>query len=97
MFIPKTSKNDERKQIIQNNQSLTNMERWFVQNSNAGNRNNQLIRYALLLVDMGKPHNDVRDGVLELNKKLSDKLPTPEIDTTIMVSVARAIVKRDAI
>jgi len=95
MFIPKTSKNDERKQIIQNNQSLTNMERWFVQNSNAGNRNNQLIRYALLLVDMGKSHNDVRDGILELNKKLSDKLPTAEIDKTIMVSVSRAIVKRD--
>ncbi len=95
MFIPKTSKNDERKQIIQSNQSLTNIERWFVQNSNTGNRNNQLIRYALLMVDMGKAHNDIREAVLELNGKLSDKLTIGEVDSTIMVSTARAIIKRD--
>ena len=96
MFIPQTSKNDERKQVIQNNQSLSNIERWFVQSSSAGNRNNQLIRYAFLLVDMGKAYNDVRSAVLELNTKLSDKLTIDEIDDTIMQSTARAITKRDA-
>jgi hypothetical protein len=94
MFIPQTAKNDERKQIIQNSQSLSNMERWFVSNTDAGNRNNQMIRYALMLVDMGKPYDDVRDSILELNSKLPEKLPVKEINDTILVSVGRAIAKR---
>ncbi len=95
-FIPKTSKNDECKQIIQSNQSLTNIERWFVQNSATGNRNNQLIRYALLLVDMGKDYNTIRTAILDLNKKLSNKLNVNEIDSTIMISTNRAINKRNS-
>lgn len=96
MFIPQTAKNDERKQIIQSNQSLNNMERWFINNSSSGNRNNQLIRYALMLVDTGRTYDDVREAVLALNAKLNDKLSQKEIDDTIMVSTARAIMKKAA-
>jgi len=96
LFIPKTHKNDERKKVIQSYESLSNMERWFVLNSGSGGRNNQLIRYALLLVDSGFAVDAIRDRVLELNGKLPDKLSKKEIDSTIMVTVAKASISKSA-
>ena len=94
LFIPKTAKNDERKQVVQSYQSLTNLERWFVQNSESGNRNNQLIKYALVLVDMGYDYGSIHTQVTGLNGKLDDKLTDKEINSTIMTSVNKAIGKR---
>ena len=94
LFIPRTSKNDERKKVIQTYQSLTNVERWFVQNSEAGGRNNQLIRYALVLVDMGYAIDVVEKQVKKLNSRLPDALSDKEIDETILRTAATAIIKR---
>jgi len=95
LFIPKTAKNDKQKQVIQTYQSLTNMERWFVQNTHTNqNRNNQLVRYGFLLVDMGYDLVSIKDQIIALNKKLPDKLPLTEITDTIMRSVAKSITKK---
>jgi hypothetical protein len=95
LFIPRTSKNDERKKTIQTYQSLSNIQRWFVQNSTMGGRNNQLVRYALVLVDMGYPVDIVETQVKKLNAGLPDSLPDKEIDDTIMRTVSKAIIKRE--
>jgi len=95
-FIPKTVKNDERKKVSVSMQSMTNIEKWFIQNSDIGSRNNQLIRYALILVDMGHPVDYVRDRVCDLNNKLEDKLTIKELEDTIFVSVGRAVLKRNS-
>ena len=93
-FIPKTSKNEERKLKLQDQQSMDNLERWVLNNSGDGNRNNMLLRYAMILVDAGFQINDVQDKVIALNSKMPDKLDVQEIVSTIMVSVAKAIAKR---
>lgn len=95
-FIPKTSKNEERKQRMLDQQSLSNLERWFLNNTGAGNRSNQLIKYALLLVDSGKDIDQVREGVMALNNKLPDNLSEAEIMSTILKSATQALIKRDA-
>jgi hypothetical protein len=95
-FIPKTSKNEEHKQRILDTQSLSNLERWFVNNTGTGNRSNQLIKYALLLVDSGKTWDEVRVAVLDLNQKIPDKLDDAEVMNTIMVTVSKAIASRDS-
>ena len=95
-FIPKTSKNEERKQQLLDQHSLTNLERWFINNTGDGNRSNQLIKYALLLVDGGQTIMQVEQAVHNLNNKLASKLPDDEIHQTIMVSAQRAIQKRAA-
>lgn len=87
LFIPKTSKNDKRKQTITDLASLSRLERWFIQNSSSGNRNNQLVKYALILVDAGYDVDAVRTSVLTLNDKLPDSLKESEIDSTIMKTV----------
>ena len=93
-FIPKTSKNEERKAQLDSQQSLDNLERWVLNNSGDGNRNNMLIRYALILVDAGFDFEGVRSRVVALNDKMPDKLDESEVMGTVMVTVAKAISKR---
>lgn len=93
-FIPKTSKNEERKRIIDSQQSMDNLERWMINNIADGNRNNMLHRYAMMLVDSGFDQHTVAERVSSLNSKLIDKLSEEEILATVLVSVKRAIEKR---
>lgn len=94
-FIPKTSKNEERKSIMNSQTSLDKLERWVVNNIGDGNRNNMLLRYAMILVDGGFDYASVHSRVLELNNKIADKLDESEIVSTIMVSVMKAITKKE--
>lgn len=93
-FIPKTSKNEERKTQMGELHSLDNLERWFIHNTGDGNRNNQLMRYAFTLVDAGYDYETIRQRVLNLNDKLADKLDEVEIMNSIMVTVGKALVKK---
>lgn len=88
-FIPRTSKNEQFRQQMQQVQSLDNLERWFAGRIASGNRNNQMIKYALALVDSGWEFNQVHKSVMEFNKKLSNPLPDDELNSTVMVTVAK--------
>ncbi len=90
-FIPKTSKNDERQNLFQTQQSLDNLERWMVNHIGDGNRNNLLHRFAMVLVDAGNSLEEVRSKVLSLNSKISDPLSEVEITTSIMTTVINKI------
>ena len=93
-FIPKTSKNEERKERLQTQQSMDNLERWVINNIGDGNRNNMLLRYAMILLDGGFGFEDIRSRVIQLNDKIADKLDEAEIMGTVMVTVAKALAKR---
>lgn len=95
-FIPKTSKNEARKQLLTDQSQLDNLERWVINNTGDGNRNNQLLRYAMILVDAGFDYEGIRQRVNALNEKLPDSLPESEILGTILVTVGKAISKRAA-
>lgn len=93
-FIPKTSKNEERKELMNSQQSMDNLERWVINNIGDGNRNNMLLRYAMLLLDAGFDFEAIRVKVIELNSKIPDKLDESEIMATIMITVAKNLSKR---
>lgn len=93
-FIPKTSKNEERKELLNSQQSMDNLERWVINNIGDGNRNNMLLRFAMILMDGGFDFENIRQRVVSLNNKIVDKLDEAEIMSTIMISVAKAISKR---
>lgn len=88
-FIPRTSKNEQFQQQMQQVQSLDNLERWFAGRIASGNRNNQMIKYALALVDSGWGYNQVQQSVREFNKKLANPLPDDELNSTVLVTVAK--------
>ena len=89
-FIPKTSKNEERKQLLDSQQQMDNLERWVINNIGDGNRNNMLLRYAMILLDADFDFEGIRLKVLSLNDKIPDKLDETEIMGTILVTVAKA-------
>ena len=95
-FIPKTAKNEARRKVIDSQQSMDNLERWFVNNTGMGNRSNQLIKFALLLVDSGMDFDVVTTKVINLNSKLADKMDEAEIHQTILASAYKAIAKRES-
>ncbi len=88
-FIPKTSRNEQHKANFQKLESLDNLERWFAQRMAMGNRNNNMLKYAMALVDNGLSLFEVQNNVHAFNKKLNNPLSENEIDSTIMVSVAK--------
>lgn len=90
-FIPKTERNEQRKKQMLDLHSLNNLERWFAIRMEEGNRNNQLIKYALCLVDRGQDYDQVQDLVLALNSKIPNPLDKDEILTTVMRSVGKAV------
>lgn len=73
---------------------MDNLERWVINNIGDGNRNNMLLRYALLLVDAGFDFEGIRVKVIALNEKLADKLEEVEIMGTVMVTVAKSLSKK---
>lgn len=93
-FIPKTSKNEDRKRLLNDQQSMDNLERWVMNNIGDGNRNNMLLRYGMILVDANFDLDHIRQKVIELNSKLMDKLDEIEVYNTIMVSITKAVAKR---
>ena len=94
-FIPKTERNVKLRESVATLSSLSNLERWFMHNTAKGNRNGNLLRYAMVLVDMGYTIEQVSSAVLQLNGKLPDKMEDGEIQNTILVSAQKAILKRD--
>jgi hypothetical protein len=90
-FIPKTQKNEQYRQSLQSLESLDNLERWFAQRMTPGNRNGNMIKYALALVDAGMGFNQIEEAVLAFNTRLANPLAVDEIRSTILVTVAKKI------
>lgn len=95
-FIPRTAKNDSRLNQMKNQSDLDRLERWIMNNSGDGNRNNMLLRYGLILVDSGFKLDEVRTKLLSLNDKLPDKLSETEILSTILVTVSKKLITSNA-
>ena len=88
-FIPKTSRNESHKAQMGQLKDLGNLERWFAERMAMGNRNNQMIKYALALMDSGMPYQNIETRVLEFNAKLDNPLSETELSMTVLRSVAR--------
>lgn len=85
-FVPKTKKADEHQKVLAGQTNLSNLERWFVNNTPDGNRNNQLIKYAYALIDTGDDINTIQLKIMELNRKLNKPLDEREVMTTVIAS-----------
>lgn len=91
-FIPKTSRNEEFKANVVKLENLDNLERWFAQRMMTGNRNNQMLRFAMMLADTGRlTYQDIERRVMEFNAKLDNKLPEDELRQTVLITVARKL------
>lgn len=94
-FIPSTQRNEERKKALVDLKNLGNLERWFIQKTGEGNRSNQLVKYALLLVDGGASYPEVEKAVIALNSKIQDPLPEEELQATVLVTARKRITEAE--
>ena len=92
-FIPHTMRNDrylkENKKIITN---LDNLARWFALRMSEGNRNNNMIKYAMALKDTGMSYSDIEKKIKELNSQLAVPLSKEELENTILKTTAKACI-----
>lgn len=87
-YIPKSAKNDEREKLYTEQSDLDNLERWVMNNIGDGNRNNMLLRYALILLDNNFRFETIKEKTIALNNKLADKLSEIELANTVFHTVA---------
>lgn len=88
-FIPKTKQNEKYLNQTNELRSVTGLDRWFINQINEGNRNNNLIKYALALVDSGLGLHEVMERVRLLNTKIASPLDSAEINNTIAKTVSK--------
>lgn len=87
-FIPKTKQNSEYVTTIADLGNLGNLERWFHNNLEKGNRNNNLFRFAVMLYDAGMSYKEMAAKVLELNRVSASPMKTEEVKSTVLKSIA---------
>lgn len=92
-FIPGTDRQIHTAERLVDLQDLGGIERWFILNTSKelGNRNNNLIRYALMLVDGGMDLMGIQDHVFAVNNKLDEPLLTDELIRTVMRTAAKRV------
>jgi len=93
-FIPQTKKAEEQSKLIETQTNMTALERWFVNKTKEGNRNNMLLRYGYACVDLGQDIDTVKNNIFALNNKLSDPLPEAEILSTILITLNKKLSQR---
>lgn len=82
-FIPRTSRNEEYIKQNMTLGSMDNLERWFASRMVSGNRNNQMIKFGLMLLDAGVALDEAKVRLLSFNGKLQEPLDEAEIMATI--------------
>jgi len=90
-FVPKTSNNEDFHKGITQLGSLDNLERWFATRMTNGDRNNQMIKFALALVDSGMDYVTIEEKVTNFDNQLPDPLGPVELRKTVLVTVARKL------
>jgi len=88
-FIPKTKKNTEYVNSIADLGNLDHLERWFLNNMDVGNRNNNLLNFAMMLHDAGCAYDDLSTKVKHLNEKSVSPLSAEEVEMTVLKSVGQ--------
>ena len=96
-FIPQTTKNAEYQAALLTLDGVEALERWFIANTDDGDRNVMLHRYAMSLFDGGFDIGTIADRTFALNSKLAEPIEDfeQELANTIMVTIAKAFDKRD--
>lgn len=90
-YLPKTTKNEERQERFRNQSDMDNLERWVINNTGDGNRNNMLLRFAMILMDAGFNFENIKDKTINLNDKLPDKLSEVELSRSIFHTTAQRL------
>lgn len=95
LFIPQTKKAIEQEQKILDAQGMSNMERWFSDRIEVGNRASMIIRYGFMLMDNGYPRDAIANKLITFNEQIADPISQEEIHSKIMRSIDKKILQKE--
>ena len=95
LFIPQTKKAIEQEKKILNAQGMNNMERWFSDRIEVGNRATMLVRYGFMLVDNNYPLDAIRNTLISFNDQIKDPISPEEVHSKIMPSIQKKIILKE--
>lgn len=95
LFIPQTKKSDDQLKANAAIGNMTNLERWFLNNTGEGNRSNMILKYALALADNNYTVEAIHGMILQFNSKLVNPLDEAELTTTVMLTVAKRVALKE--
>jgi hypothetical protein len=93
-FIPKTRQNADYQAKVVDLARLDNLERWFLNHMDLGQRNVTLHKFAMMLFDAGMTYDKIVVRVNALNERCASPLKKDEIETTILKSVGQKFAKK---
>jgi hypothetical protein len=96
LFIPQTKKAIEQEQKMLDAQGMTNMERWFSDRIEVGNRATMIIRYGFMLMDNGYPRDAIANKLITFNEHITDPISQEEIHSKIMRSIDKKILQKES-
>lgn len=89
-YIPRTKRLEDRQKLLSTYENLNGLQKWFLTNMAEGNRNNSLLRYGLVLKDLGRPIDIIKLSIEEMNNNLGhNKLPINELQNTIFKTLEK--------
>lgn len=95
-FIPKTRQNMDYQARVVDLARLDNLERWFLNNMDLGQRNITLHNFAMMLFDAGMKYDQLVVRVHALNDRCAAPLKKDEIETTILKSVGQKYARKES-
>lgn len=93
LFIPETKKSDEVKKTLSQD-GVSNIERWFKENTQKGNRATHLYRYGMVLLDAGLSLGEIIEKLEIFNKSLNVPLPEDQLRNSTIKSISKEFRKR---
>lgn len=93
MFIPQTKKADETRSKLDAN-GMSNMERWFYNNTEKGNRAVHLYRYGMVLIDNGLQLGELIEKIESFNASLDTPLSEEQLRNSTIKSLSKELQKR---
>ncbi len=88
-FIPDTEEEKQTRKLYNSSplKESDAIERWFIYQTEKGNRSNMLVRYSFFLKETGLSSMDIESKVLTLNAMLSEPLREKEVYSTIIKTI----------
>lgn len=83
LFIPQTKKSEEYNRSVIDAGAVSNLERWFLANTEMGNRSNMLYRLGCVYIDTGAEMSELETLLANFNDKLEVPLPENELKNQV--------------
>jgi len=94
LFIPQTKKSDDYNKSVIDAGAISNMERWFLANTEMGNRSSMLYRLGCIYIDTGADMSEVEGLLSSFNEKLEVPLPEAELKNQVNAALSSKLQRK---